>query len=382
MRQIKVVTFLLFSLWAKNLFATAQIGDRLVIKGDTVWINSNPLECYFAEKGKRNIGDFDLNNQEYFCTALWRGYVATWKLENDSLFLIRIQTEYCEDNPKEINIKSEFGSNRVFAQWVTDTIVSPQGELLQYVHMGYESIYEGEKYYTFKQGKLIDTKEINYLEKDDVLLFPGRNFLHETIKDLILNSISKIERSSFDERESCFLKVIFNKNREISYIGFGREAKNINEEIILGKAKEVLNGLPKLMKVNHPRYNLLDLEINIYFSGFNIHNDLDKVNKKDKITNIIFEKIQNYKWKKLEEFDCSAIYRIRISKKGRIDLVEMDLTKGEINEEYEKKEYKHCIRSIKKALKGLKFDKSLIEKYVYIELWFNDDGTIERWDYD
>jgi len=122
-----------------------------------------------------------------------------------------------------------------------------------------------------------------------------------------------------------------------------------------------------------------------------IQNYIDNPNRinrrqKDKISKILFEKIENYKWKKLEDFDCSETYRVRINKKGRIDFVEMDLPKEEINKYYEKGECQHCIRSMKKALKGLKFDiikrrGKPIEEYVYIEIWFNDDGSIENWNY-
>ena len=49
-----------------------------------------------------------------------------------------------------------------------------------------------------------------------------------------------------------------------------------------------------------------------------------------------------------------------------------------------KREYNYCIRSMKKALSKLQFDilkrngKPIYEK-IYIEIWFNDDGTIENW---
>lgn len=269
MRKIKRFLFLLFLvLWSKNLFATAQSGDKLIVKGDTTWIHSNPLEAYFKKKGQRTIGDIGMKATS---TALYRGYVATWKLENDSLFLVRVQTYSEGGKVKEIDISSEFGSNKVFAQWVTDTIDSQQGALLKYVHDGYCSIYEGEKYYTFEQGRLTGTREISYLEKDNSLLFPGIKFLHDTIRTVILKSIDKVERDSLMEKESSSLVVLFDKDsREIAYIGFGyrekREPKNINEKIILRNAKEALKGFPKLMKVNHHRYFFLP-RIEIFFSG-------------------------------------------------------------------------------------------------------------------
>jgi len=121
----------------------------------------------------------------------------------------------------------------------------------------------------------------------------------------------------------------------------------------------------------------------------NIENYIDtpnRINRKrnDRVSDILFEKIKNYKWTKLDKFDCSETYKIRINKHGEIDLVEMNLTKEEIKDFYEKNEYKHCINSLKKSLKGLKFDiikrkGKPIEEYVYIELWFEEDGTIENW---
>ena len=107
----------------------------------------------------------------------------------------------------------------------------------------------------------------------------------------------------------------------------------------------------------------------------NYVDDPNKINRKenDTISNVLFDKIQNYK-KELEEDK----YRVRINKKGKIDRVELDLTKEEKKEYYlliEKIIAFRCwTRSIKKALKGLEFDVikrkgKPIEEYVYIEIW-------------
>lgn len=106
--------------------------------------------------------------------------------------------------------------------------------------------------------------------------------------------------------------------------------------------------------------------------------------KDDVLSDVLFEKIKSYKWTKLDEFDCSETYKIRINKKGEIDLIEMALTEQEIKDFYERNEAKHCINSLKEALKGLKFDiirrqGKPIEETVYIEIWFKVDGTIENW---
>ena len=250
MKQIKIILFLVF-VGIESLFATEQFGDILIINGDTTGFKPYPLEEYFSKKGNRTIGKIQMEGR---CSALLRGYVATWKLENDSLFLIRIQTDYCGKNKQDINIKEEFGTDKVFAQWVNTTIILPQGKLLQYGYYGYVYIFEGEKYIAFKQGKSIDIKEATFLKKNDNLLFPGEFFLRDTIKAIILKSIDEIERDSLIENESSVLIIRFNRGRKISHIGFEQEPKNINEEIILRNAKEALENFPKLMKVSHRRY--------------------------------------------------------------------------------------------------------------------------------
>jgi hypothetical protein len=269
MKQFRALIILLFVLCSKNLLATGQFGDVLIINGKTVEVFSNPLEQYFEKKGNRTIGKIDMN-EEGGCTALWRGYVATWELKNDSLFLVRIEINYC-DKPKEINLKNEFGSKKVFADWVNCTIICPKGELLEYVHMGYASIYEEEKHYIFEQGKLVGTEIINYLERDNNLLFPGIDFLHDTIWTLIIKSISEVEMDSIDADFCGFLYINFDENGEISRIGFSeKEPRNISEEIILRKAKEVLKGFPKLMKVNHEWYQppVVSLWFNVHCIKF------------------------------------------------------------------------------------------------------------------
>ena len=114
----------------------------------------------------------------------------------------------------------------------------------------------------------------------------------------------------------------------------------------------------------------------------------NRINRKqnDTISNVLFERIKNHKWKKTDKFFCSERYIVRINKKGKVDNIEIDLPKEERKEFdlFEKREYRYCTSSMKKALRGLKFDiinrrGKAIEEYVYIEIWLEDDGSIENW---
>lgn len=243
---------IIFLLSSVNLFATSQYGDRLIIEKDTIWINSNPLEFYFNQKGSRTINTANLSSG---CTALWRGYIATWKLENNNLYLVRLQTDYC-NTPKDIDLTKEFGSDKVFAKWYSETMIRPNGALLCYIHMGYNSIYEEDIYYKFKNGKLVKTDNKKYLEYDNKLMFPGETFLRNTIKNMILKSIDTKTREVLNEKQSCSIQVHFGKDRKISKItvGYREKPKNELEKIILEKSVDTLRNFPQLMKVTHEGY--------------------------------------------------------------------------------------------------------------------------------
>ncbi|HQB19765.1 MAG TPA: hypothetical protein PK495_04210 [Bacteroidales bacterium] len=151
-----IILTITFGLLIKNsVFATAQVPDYLIYKGDTTAIFSNPLEQYFERIGKRELIDFAGCSS----TACWRGYIAIWELKNDSLFLRQIRSCYkdCGFETKNADLKKMFGTDDVFADWFTGKLILPQGKQVLYVHMGYESIYERELHISFKNG--IQTKE-------------------------------------------------------------------------------------------------------------------------------------------------------------------------------------------------------------------------------
>ena len=94
-------------------------------------------------------------------TACWRGYLAYFKIQNDRLFLAGL-FGCCEKN-KTIDFSLIFTDRDlkrpIYADWVTGTLMSPSGELLNYIHMGYGSTYEKETDYIFEKGILKSKKE-------------------------------------------------------------------------------------------------------------------------------------------------------------------------------------------------------------------------------
>lgn len=142
------------------LFATAQQGDFLLLNGEKVSIHTDPLEP-FLEQNPRALPKSDV-----ISTANWRGYLATWQVTDDRLMLIDIeildaskpdQNKSLISRIKLRSVMSTVFPDRmaVFADWFTGHVIIPEGELVNYVHMGYASTYE--KYIILRVEKGIVT---------------------------------------------------------------------------------------------------------------------------------------------------------------------------------------------------------------------------------
>jgi len=160
-KQKPFILFLfLLTIPSVNSFATGQIPDKLIYNGDTLSIFANPLEQLYDNDSMRP--KFFGNKEGCMSTACWRGYEAEWIIFDNELYLVGIYSCcYYEDSIKadlKILFGNMFMNGKVKADWFTGKIIAPQGELLYYIHMGYESLYERELELEFLNGKLVGTK--------------------------------------------------------------------------------------------------------------------------------------------------------------------------------------------------------------------------------
>jgi len=165
--MLKILLFL----FGLEVFATAQLPDKIIYKGIEYDLFSNPLETYFEKNPNRkpnlNIGGVIIES-----SALWRGYVATFEIKDSIIFVKDIQIQYSDStdgNGRVIKWKSVL--NEVFpeqqeikADWVSGLLVLPFGKLINYVHMGYGSTYEDYILLEIDAGNLKLEKHFNYIE--------------------------------------------------------------------------------------------------------------------------------------------------------------------------------------------------------------------------
>lgn len=153
-----VILVIAFLVIPSSSWATAQFPDLLIYKGKTEHIFTNPLEQYFRSQHHRPPKLLEAS-----CSALWRGYVATWMIKKDKLYLLRVVEGTCEHGAPEIPISKIFPGKKppVFASWYSGTLLIPQGKEINYVHMGYQSTYEHELHIMIKNGVVQGTKRVD-----------------------------------------------------------------------------------------------------------------------------------------------------------------------------------------------------------------------------
>jgi len=130
---------------------TAQISENLIFGSQKLSMCNEPLDFWLCTEGKHIA--LQANS-----SACWRGYIGTWKVIADRLYLIKFKG-YSTDGVK-LNLVDLFPGypDKVFAHWFSEEVRCPFGKLLDYVHMGYASTYENDLYLTFKKGILISKR--------------------------------------------------------------------------------------------------------------------------------------------------------------------------------------------------------------------------------
>lgn len=130
---------------------TAQFRESLRYLGEDVSMCAEPLGDYFLLGGPSPAFDAD-------CSALWRGYLGSWEIVDNRLYLIGLSGRLVDGTEATLATVFPDFPNRVFAHWYSGTIRVPQGKQLKYVHAGYGSIYEQDVLLDLDHGVVVGTR--------------------------------------------------------------------------------------------------------------------------------------------------------------------------------------------------------------------------------
>ena len=127
---------------------TAQMHERLYYKTKRYGMAAEPLYHYWALVGGRP--KFQLRS-----TGLWRGYIGSWRVTKDRLYLIGLEGGFEDGSALTLEALFPGYPERVFAHWFSGQVRLPQGNLVEYIHAGYASVYEANLFLDFEDCVLV-----------------------------------------------------------------------------------------------------------------------------------------------------------------------------------------------------------------------------------
>lgn len=160
--MVRFVFILIFILQFLLADATAQYGEVITINDSTYQLHSLLLER------EPNFKVLEGRLPKSTSSALWRNYIGFWKIQNDSLFLDSVCT-IINGEFTPVKIDDIYGqyktSNGYFASWVNIPLTVCYGNIIHYVHMGWQSVFENNDTYNVRNGiaKLTESKKARIL---------------------------------------------------------------------------------------------------------------------------------------------------------------------------------------------------------------------------
>lgn len=130
---------------------TAQFPETIIYQGEGMALLSTPLDDYFELKGSKPDIYVD-------CTALHRGYSGTWEIRDGKLRLVALEGTLKDGSKLELATLFGERDEPVFADWYSGTLRIAQGELLEYVHSGFKSIYQRELFIEIDKGLFVSER--------------------------------------------------------------------------------------------------------------------------------------------------------------------------------------------------------------------------------
>ena len=131
----------------------AQIHEKIIIQGKEELMA-------FCPSLPPNILAL-VKSENIKATACWRGYIATWEIKDDNLYLLNV-----EDIFSKIIFFNALKNKPILANWVSGTIIVIKGEMLEFVHMGFGSIFQEEIHFEIENGVVKSLKTISNENKD------------------------------------------------------------------------------------------------------------------------------------------------------------------------------------------------------------------------
>jgi len=93
-------------------------------------------------------------------TSCWRGYIGTWQIVDNHLYLVKLDGEYEDGSLATLEDVFPGHTGPVLASWYSGTLRVPRGDLLHYVHMGWASTWEMDLLIEVDKGEVLSRRVV------------------------------------------------------------------------------------------------------------------------------------------------------------------------------------------------------------------------------
>lgn len=132
---------------------TTQLSELMIYHNEEFRIKNFPLNLYFKKSGNANPFEKDSSELDSFC---WNGYLASWVVEGDHLFLKEIvQVPEGSENVPDLETVFPGQADGVFANWYSGEIEAPLSDEVKRNSDGDEVAVERTLKLGFQDGILI-----------------------------------------------------------------------------------------------------------------------------------------------------------------------------------------------------------------------------------
>jgi len=223
--KLPLLIILVLTLSTSRLFASPQIPDYIIFKGDTIATYNLILEQYLqrqekAESEKLFGLSFRNSSNGEISLNCWRGYQAIYKIDNDSLFLVDITSCGERRNGKidkqasNERMKNIFGdkvvNERVYINWFSGDLNFPlNNKVLRWDGVFYK-IYEKETIISIAFGKILNVENVNnYIDNPKAIDRKDKS----KISDILFKKIKRTKWINIDSID-CSEKYLVTIDRD------------------------------------------------------------------------------------------------------------------------------------------------------------------------
>lgn len=150
-----------------ELAMTTQISEVVYIDNERQFMQTGVLEPYLVQRGLLHAFRVPIS-------ALWRGFIGTWRIRDDRLYLDALSAEWIETG-EPVCVEQLFAGQKspLVADWFTGELMVQQGRVLRNAHRAYVT-YERDLIISINAGHVVGQRiQVNGTAPDWMTAGPG-----------------------------------------------------------------------------------------------------------------------------------------------------------------------------------------------------------------